>query len=92
LTDEGTDDDFDKHMVGFTSKIVSTIVTDPSLWPLFGPHIPQFEVKKDLQSGHMGIISTERFEETDTKTKDVTQYLPRKIKVYSRTVIGHPEV
>jgi hypothetical protein len=40
----------------------------------------------------MGIISTERFEETDTKTKDVTQYLPRKIKVYSRTVIGHPEV
>jgi hypothetical protein len=92
LADVGTGGTFDKHDLGFTTRIVSNLVANPSLRAFFGPDTPEYEIKKDPKFGFMGVVQIQKFNTTHASTKVVTTHPRRKLKIVSSIAIKHPNI
>jgi len=89
LAGTGTRTRFDPHLVSFTNAIVSALVQDDTLAPLFGPVALRLETKNALCVGHMVVIHTGNYQTIDPATNAVVVHDAKKLNIYSTIAIAN---
>ena len=87
----GTGTQFQANFVSFTNYVVSCLVSDDTLKPLFGPTSPRITTKEMPTVGHVVMVSTTAWFQQDAVTKAVMEHPSQELKFYSTVAIAHPK-